>query len=249
LLEKKKEKLFYSLQNYDGIYQKSQHEIKSTIILIADYILEIFIPIVEVLREKEIGKKDFTKLYYNIQERYDYLLNYKKTTIKESAKLYFDSSESNYRKLHEGFLFKFKNTLRGKAITSNLLERLKIEVSDVELLNKILVKYGEPKKYETIFKLEKAQKKYKKYNIGKDWLKDKLMMELEKITEQELFVSFYKTESTIEKLNGSQKELNIIDFYADIISYGSYLGKEKEYLDIIDLGLEYIEIKKGRIEE
>ncbi|OQY09679.1 MAG: hypothetical protein B6I28_02565 [Fusobacteriia bacterium 4572_132] len=244
LLQEKEEKLFYSLQNYDGIYQKSQNETKSTMILIADYILEIFIPIVEILREREIKKKDFTKIYYRIQERYDYLLNYKKTTMQEAAELYFDSTEGNYRKIHEGFLFKFKNTLREKTIINNLIERLKIEVYDVDLLNKILEKYGEPKKYETIFKLEKAQKNYRKYNIGKDWLKDKVMLDLEKITKQEIFISFYKTENTIEKLDESKKELNIIDFYADIISYGDYLGKEKEYLDIIDLALEYIEMKK-----
>ncbi|MGM0508368.1 MAG: DUF4032 domain-containing protein [Fusobacteriota bacterium] len=245
VLEKNKEQLFYSLQNYDGIFKKSQNEERSTIILIADYIIEIFIPIIEILRNNDISKDDFQKVYYGLQESYDYLLNYKEDLTMDDAKdLYFSENKESvkkvrFRKLHEGFLAKFKDTNKDGFIKEKLINRLELDMHDELIFEEIFKVYGQPEEFSTIFKLEKLKKEYKENFKDKNWLRDKVIIDLKKISKSSEFQYLYKTESALKKVDSGKQNWSLLDFYANIISYGEYLKKDILYVDIIDLALEY----------
>ena len=165
------------------------------------------------------------------------LLSDLKTQKEETSRQYNNfrtmSDSSKYFKDKYGSIVLEKGTLE---LTSKEFK----ESKNKEILEEIINKYGKPKKYGSIFKLQKAKENFEQHVDEKlDWLRDRVKMDLEKIVQQEEIMTFFKTQSVMEKLKEDDEELSLIDFYADIVAYGNYLGKDLSYCDIIDLALEY----------
>ena len=233
---KDKEKLFYSLQNYNIICQNTQ---ASCLDLLANYIIQIYIPIIDILVKKSIGDEQFIEAYYGIQGKYNYLLEYKKdVTIKEASELYFKSEGKKYQKIHDWFLDKFNNTSKSEILIDYMIGKVEMGISDIDLFRKTLEKYGKPKKYGTVFKLEMAKDNFMEANKEKDWLRDRIIPELENMSSNEEIMIFFKTKSVLAGIKGKE-ELSLIDFYADVVDYGNYLGKNLNEVAIIDLALDY----------
>ncbi len=240
-----KERLYYSIQNYSLFYKKYENEEPGYMEIVANYIIEIYLPIIDIIEakkhESEWQKKEIKDIYFGIQGKYNYLKEYKIDTVMEDAAgLYFKSENKKEQKIHDWFLLKFSNTPKSELLIDYMLGKFRMQIKNKEILEEIINKYGKPKKYGSIFKLQKAKENFEQHVDEKlDWLRDRVKMDLEKIVQQEEIMTFFKTQSVMEKLKEDDEELSLIDFYADIVAYGNYLGKDLSYCDIIDLALEY----------
>jgi hypothetical protein len=235
------EKLFYSLQNYALIYKKFEHNEPGYLEIVANYIIDIYIPIMEIIDQEESHKDDIREVYYGIQGRYNYLLEYKKdVTMEEAAGLYFKSNGKKDQKIHDWFLLKFSNSSKSEVLIDYMIGKFRMHSRNKDVLDEILEKYGKPKKYGTVFKLEKAKENFEINSKNHNWLQDRVKPDLERLGKQEDMMTYFKTQSVMESLKEEENDgFSLIDFYADIVAYGNYLGKELAYIDIIDLALEY----------
>lgn len=245
IISENKEQLYYSMQNFSLFYKKHENVEPRFMEIVSGYILEIYIPIVEIienkLEEKEISEESIRDIYYGIQGKYNYLQEYKKDSImEEAAGLYFKAESKKEQKLHDWFLLKFSNTPKSELLIDYMIGKFRMQIKNKSELDEILAKYGKPKKYGSIFKLEKAKENFEEHSGNRDWLEDRVRSDLENIAAQEEIMTFFKTQSIMESLKeGEEDGLSLIDFYADIVAYGNYLEKDLSYVDIIDLALEY----------
>lgn len=235
------EKLFYSLQNYALIYKKFEQNEPGYLEIVANYIIDIYIPIMEIIDQEESHKDNIRDIYYGIQGRYNYLLEYKKdVTMEEAAGLYFKSNGKKDQKIHDWFLLKFSNSSKSEVLIDYMIGKFRMQSKNKDVLDELLEKYGKPKKYGTVFKLEKAKDNFEANSKNNDWLQDRVKTDLERLACQEDMMTYFKTQSVMESLKEEENHgFSLIDFYADIVAYGNYLGKELAYVDIIDLTLEY----------
>lgn len=242
LLLKDREKLFYSLQNYNQVCNKDESFDYSSII--SDYIIQIYIPIIDILIKKGINNGNYLEIYYGIYGKYIYLLKYKKdVTMKEASDMYFKSEGKKYQKIHDWFLDKFDNTSKSEIFIDYMIGKLEMTISDTILFRKILEKYSKPKKYGTIFKLAMVKDNFERQAPLKDWLRDRFIPDLETMTNQKDIMIFFKTKSVMEKFK-KEEDISLIDFYADVTDYGNYIGKDLSNVNIVDLVMEY---KKNNI--
>ncbi len=66
----------------------------------------------------------------------------------------------------------------------------------------------------------------------------KIFNDLIKLYENDKSNVFYKTRAALIEI-GTKNEFNFLDFYVDIMDYAIYLKKDKFYIDILDVFLEY----------
>jgi hypothetical protein len=234
----KRETLFYAIENYSILYTKRvQREINCPEV-VANYILEIFIPIASIIIEQkinEIGSK-----YFGIQDRYMYLVDYKKlATMKEASDLYFSSGDKIYHKVNSWFLLKIGNNLSTNKAIEDMITNFEKTLDEKTSFRNTVEKYGSIGKYTTIINLEKAKKIYEELTNDSQWLKNKFVVDIEKLLQQEEIMIYYKTEKVMEALGNRGSKFSVVDFYADILAFSNHLGKDMHFVDIIDLAFEY----------
>lgn len=240
ILLKNEENIFYSIENYSILYKKRIERESSFSEIIANYIVEIYIPIMYILKENKTDEEKIEKLYYGIQNRYNYLIEYKKeAAMKEAEELYFDSEDKIYNKASSWFFIKIGNSLKTNKAIENMINDFEKEIKEKSLFREILEKYGPIGKYTTIINIKKIIKFYEDINKKTNWIKDIFLQEIEKIKSQEEIVIYYKTKKIIEILSNEDSIFSLLDFYVEILDYSMYLGKDMFYVDIIDLAFEY----------
>jgi hypothetical protein len=240
LFQSSMEKLFFAVQNYETIYENIVDRNSNFEEIVANYLLDIYIPVVDIMTKRDVADKDFEEEYYGVQGRFNFLREYKPDlTIYEAADSYFREESKKYQKIHDWFLFKFNDTPKSEILIDYVVGKFELKLSDKNFFKKLLEKYGKPNNYATIFRLEKFMDDYNKYNSEKEWLKEKVAVDLEKLSSSNDIRAYFMTKNIIDTVKADKVELNIIDYYAEIISFGGYLGKDLSEVDIIDLWIEY----------
>ncbi len=237
---KSRENLFYSVENYSILYGKRVKRESTCPEIVANYILEIFIPIVSIILEQKFSDAEIKERYFGIQDRYMYLVDYKKSAkMQEAADLYFSSADKIYHKVNSWFLLKLGNNLNTNKAIEDMITNFEKELNDKISFRSIIEKYGLIGKYTTIINLKKSKKTYEDLTNNSRWLKDKFIKDIEKLLQQEEIMIYYKTEKVMEALGNRGNKFSVIDFYADILAFSNHLGKDMHYVDIIDLAFEY----------
>ena len=80
--------------------------------------------------------------------------------MKEAAALYFKSNGKKDQKIHDWFLLKFSNSSKSEVLIDYMIGKLRMQSKNKDVLDNLLEKYGKPKKYGTVFKLEKAKENF-----------------------------------------------------------------------------------------
>ncbi|BDU50165.1 DUF4032 domain-containing protein [Haliovirga abyssi] len=230
IITKNRERAYYSLKNYAIKQSNFESEL-----LIANYILERYIPIIDQLKEVELGEDEFIESYFGIESEYNYISKYEDISFKDAKERYFNSINKSYLQSHGWLLLRFKDEERKKDILDYIINKFKEKLLNKNLFDEIVKKYGPIKRYGTVFKLETAMKVYGDSN----WLSEKVLKDLEKLSNNNEILTEFKTRITLYKLK-EKREMSLIDFYARVLNYGTYLGKDMKYVDIIDLAIEYL---------
>ncbi|TDT71745.1 uncharacterized protein DUF4032 [Hypnocyclicus thermotrophus] len=233
-IENEKEIIFHHFRSFKDIAKKKYK--KKKVDIVANYILDIFIPIVESIQISNVDKNDLNKNYINIYdgiyEKYTYLFDYnQKITIYKAAEAYFNSEGAVYFKINDWFGTKYINNKKRAEILLRSINKLDKEWQEFHI--ELMKKYGEFGRFDTLFKLQELIK-ISIEEFGTEETKNKVKNDLEKLFNQKEINVFYKTKRGLIELKQNEN-YSFVDFYVDIMESSKYLGEDKNYVDIIDL--------------
>ena len=232
--------VFYSIHEYSKLhYYYIDNEVSEQINWkgsVLNYILEIYINIIDEIINENISVKEVVNFYYKVEQEYFYLLiNERKLILDNKSAKYTKIKEIDSTNMSKWFLNKnIKSDVIGILIEEKQIEFLK-NLKDYKRFEKIIMEYGEIKKYDTyVIFLELLD------NIGEKEFFDKLNNDLKKLSQVNEIVRKYKTLSVLEKSKGNNRDLGFVDFYANVIKHGSKYTKNFKFIDIIDITLDYL---------
>lgn len=233
-IENEKETIFHHFRSFEIIAKKKYK--KKKVDIVANYILDVFIPIVESISMSNIDKNELNKNYINIYdgiyEKYTYLFDYNQNiTIYKAAEAYFNYEGAVYFKINDWFGIKYINNKKRKELLLKNINKLDKEWQDFYM--ELMEKYGEFSKFDTLFKIQELMKKYiEEFSVEE--AKNKVKNDLEKLINQQEINVFYKTKRGLIELKQNEN-YSLVDFYIDIMESSKYLGEDTNYIDIIDL--------------
>lgn len=231
-----KELIFYQLRNYEKVYEK-KYKRKLTE-LIPNYILDIFIPLVEIIEANFPQKSEFQKIYSEIYGKYLYLFEYNRNvSLLKAAELYKTDEGLKHYKTTEWFGVSYNNKDKLKKIIINALDKMDKETAI--FCRKLINEYGKLGRYETLFKIEEFYKELINEYGSTEEAEIKITVDLQKLYRQNEINIFYKTKTVMLKLQNDET-YGFLDFYISILDSAKSLGKDKIYIDILDLAMDYI---------
>jgi uncharacterized ParB-like nuclease family protein len=230
-----KGKLFIEAFSYKKIFEKIYKKSLTDLEIALLYILEIAQPISDVLSKSSIPREEILNLYYLLSKRYSHYLMHGSNITFDLLYKAFDKNEK------VNFQEKLKTLVYGKNFkTPEFFIDLKKDLNENQTnqLNSILEKFNMTVNYKTELALKKFKDEYEEIS-KEDWL-SKLENDLTKLSENEELKTYYNTSVFFEFLRDSAYPYTIIDFYSTILNSFEYLGTNRQALDIITLGTEYI---------
>jgi hypothetical protein len=239
LLQTNQLKLYRELKDYMNYYKKN-HSNASTREGILDYILEILMPILNYLSHKKIDESEFIIQYFKFSHRkIKFLKNGKNISWKELEDLYLDiGSESSTIQDWLSKTLKKEKIFKGD-ILKGVKELLLIKGQDVETFVELMDLYEGTTNYKTILHIKKQVWNFIEQSPADDWVKEKFVVDLEKLTHNKEGLKFFKTERFMHFIRGKSNTYTIVDFYMDIINYGEKQNIENP-IDIDTLLMQYI---------
>ncbi len=165
---------------------------------VLNYIVEIFVPIADVLNKEN----NFSEKYTKIQKQYFYL-------IKMEDDFLLEGKDRKFEQIAENHNF-FQNNMWDLDVEKIILNEKKEEFlknlkNEKEFLE-IFEKYGNIELYKTYVKLFEWLD-----NFGEDGLLEKLKKELEEMKNSDELIK-YKTEKVLLKFDKNEN-IGFIDFY------------------------------------
>jgi hypothetical protein len=227
--------LFEQLTNYRELFDKKYKKFSTD--LVANYILDIYIPIVDFILESQVKIEKFLKIYVGIFEKYLYLFEYNMNmSIEKAAEIYFEQDGKKYRENSNWITTELEEILKKSQTIKKNLENLPKEKR--QLLNDIVSAYGNPANYPTMVKIEEIYDECLEEFSDHEEVNYKIFNDLLKLYENDEANVFYKTRAALMEIVRKNK-LNFLDFYVDIMEYAKYLKRDRFYVDILDVFLEY----------
>ena len=244
--------IFYSIHEYSKLHYYVENEgtdevnWKSSVL---NYILEIYINIVEEIINEKIAPKEIVNFYYRVEQEYFYLL------VNE-RKLMLDNRSAKYTKIKEIDNTNMSNWFVNKSDKSDVADILVDEKQ-----NEFLKNFKDSKRFEKIAGKYEGIKKYTTYvkflelldNLGEEEFLQKLSNDLHKLSQISEIVRKYKTLKILEQSKDNNRDLGFIDFYANILKHGTKYTQSINLVDILDVTLDYLgtdeKVRNSVIEE
>ncbi len=237
-------RVFYSIHKYRKLHyyyiDNEELDLLSWKSSVLNYIIEIYISIIDGVINDRIPPKEIVNFYYKLEEEYFYLL-------KNERRLILENKSANYNKIKE---LDLSTTLGwfGKKLKDMDIAEILIEAKNEEFLKnfknpkpfeKILLEYGEIKKYETYTKFEEMLD-----IIGEETFIQKVKNELLEISKVNTIVRRYKTLSILEAMKGNNRDLGFVDFYVNVIKHGLKYTDSFDLVNILDITFDYLATNK-----
>ena len=244
--------IFYSIHEYSKLHYYVENEgtdevnWKSSVL---NYILEIYINIVEEIINEKIAPKEIVNFYYRVEQEYFYLL------VNE-RKLMLDNRSAKYTKIKEIDNTNMSNWFVNKSDKSDVADILVDEKQ-----NEFLKNFKDSKRFEKIAGKYEGIKKYTTYvkflelldNLGEEEFLQKLSNDLNKLSQISEIVRKYKTLKILEQSKDNDRDLGFIDFYSNILKHGTKYTQSFNLVDILDVTLDYLgtdeKVRNSVIEE
>ena len=218
--EKNQLKLYRELKDYTNYYKIKSYKatMKEGVL---DYILEIFLPILDYLSTKKIDEKLFVTEYFKLSHRkLKFLKNGKNINLEELESLYLDiGSESSTIQEWLSKRLKKEKTFKGD-IFKGLRELLIIKGQDQDSFNDLMELYEGTTNYKTILILKEQIWNFVNLYPTQNWVQTSFSINLDKLIQNKEAIKFFKTERFMHFIIEKSNTYTLIDFYTDIIKYG-----------------------------
>lgn len=229
-------KLYFSIIDYERIYKMKYKETNYGGVV--NYILDILIPIITHLKESKI--KCTLEAYFNIFEKYHYLIEYNPNVgIKKAVELYYEEQIKKTNMFYNRITNKNKIDILLESMPNNMAAQ---STPSYIFLNELMEEYGMVGDYSTLIKIYEYIQLHLERGYELEECEAKVVKELEALKDSDEISSFYKTEYVLDLLK-NKKSMSFLDFYQNIINIGNGLGDILVEVDILDLALEYMNTK------
>lgn len=218
---------------YSRYYRKKYKRLLTTLEIVFSYILDIFIPAMQLIKEMGVKKEEVKERYFNLTQSYLYYVRYGGDAgIKEFEKKYLKRENTQFNLMSlmiprkEGDIFRdIKKLISYYAVTSH--EGLE----EISRFYDIIEKYGGTESYGTVsairdYMINVCETADTEISFVKDYF-EKQLLELSK--DKEIRVN-YNTKRILNCIKGVWGKYTFIDYYAQLIK----LKQEGE--DILEAG-------------
>ena len=236
-------KIFESIYNFRRLHyyygDKGEERLVDWKNTILNYIVEIYINIIDGIAESSVSYAKAIDVYYTVEKEYFYLLKNEKILASEKKNL-------NYSKIKEVESIFSLNWFGKKFRTDNVSEILTDERYDefqkkftskknLQKFEKIYYKYDGINIYSTFSKLEKAMK----ITGEKEFIFD-LERNMKTLSGTGYVVKNYKTIEILRSFDKEKENMSFLDFYAKILDHGVSASPDFLFLNILDIALDYL---------
>ena len=206
---------------------------------ILNYIIEIYINVIDGIIESNIPDNKVMSIYYSIEKEYFYLL-------KNENMLILENKSTKYSEIKEvesvfpmnWFGKRFKAAKISEILIDERYEEFREKIKTKEnrqKFEKVYYKYNGIRSYSTYMKLEELLSA-----LGDTEFITKMDKDMKILASAPYIVRTYKTLETLKSLNEEREEITFIDFYSKIIYYGITIAKDSIYLNVLDTALDYL---------
>ena len=228
-------KMFLELLAYKKIYEKSYKRKISDFELVLLFILDIALPLGRVLEENKIPKEELHNIYFVLSKRYANYISYNyHISFNMLYKLYDQGNKSVVQEKLKNLIFT-KNQGIPELFTDF---KLSLNLSEAKLLDELLENYGRSFNYKTEFFLKMFKSEYEEKD-GVSFVQ-KLQKDLQELTNNNEVMLNFNTYILMEFIKDAPYPYTLLDFYVAILRHCSYIGPDRQYIDITTLALEYI---------
>lgn len=230
-----KGRIFLELLAYKKIFEKTYKKKLTELELVLLFILEIAIPLGKIIDDSKLPKEELNNIYFILSKRYANYLSYNSKISFETLYKMYDKEDNKAPQEKLKLLIFSKN----QGIPEILLElKAMLSASDSKLLDEIMVKYGKTSNYKTEFYLKEFLEEYAPED-GSAWL-NKFEKDLKELSESSEIMVNFNTYLLMEFIKDAPYPYTLTDFYVTILNHCSYLGPDRQYMDIITLANEYV---------
>ena len=241
-------KVFNSINNFRRLHyhytETDSPELIDWKSSILNYIIEIYINVIDGIIESNVPDSKVISIYYTIEKEYFYLLRNEKILMMENK-------STNYSKIKEvdstftlnWFGKRFKTGNVSEILIDERYEEFREEMKTKEnrqKFEKAYYKYNGIRSYSSYMKLEELLNV-----LGAAEFITKMDKDMKLLASTSYIVRTYKTLEVLKGLCDEKEEITFIDFYADIIYYGLTIAKDSIFIDILDTALDYLVNEHG----
>jgi hypothetical protein len=206
---------------YSRSYRKKYGKILTPLEIVYSYILDIFIPVISILKERNIREEEEQEKYFSLTQSYLYYRRYGgELGIIEFEKKYLRKEETQ---------FSFSWLMKGKEEQGDIFRDIKKLISyysptnsegkkEIERFYDLINKYGSTENYQTVNLLKSKMIDY--YESGLEhgnFVEDILKEELLKFSKDPDIKVEYNALRILNLVRGAWEKYTFIDYYAHIL--------------------------------